>query len=225
MTLKAKRSKAPIGADFRGAACPPGSTVRFSAAGRLLSGRVAALQRRHATVQTAADGRWKVGYGALEVVERAGGECRLDEVWALGNALLDRHAGDGGLSAAWRFGFDLAPARAGICRYAERRIDLSASFCLLATRSEVRDTILHEIAHAIVGKEHGHDTVWQAKAGEIGCSAERTHGVRHTAARWIGECGCGSVWHRQRLQRRIAGGRCSACGGEIAWRANEDPGC
>jgi len=32
----------------------------------------------------------------------------------------------------------------------------------------VRDTLLHEIAHALVGTAHGHDEVWKAKCLEIG---------------------------------------------------------
>lgn len=220
----ARRPTAPITADFPGGACPPGSSVRFAARRRTLRGRVAALRRRHAVVQTASDGLWRVAYEALQVVERVGGQCRLDDVQALGDALLERHAGSGALSAAWRFGFDLAPARAGVCRYGERRIHLSVPFCLRATRAQVRDTIVHEIAHAIVGREHGHDAVWRAKARELGCSAERAHGVRHTAARWVGECGCGNVWRRQRLQRRIANGSCAACGRAIVWQANGEVG-
>ena len=34
----------------------------------------------------------------------------------------------------------------------------------------IRDTILHEIAHALVGPCHGHDAVWRQKAREIGCT-------------------------------------------------------
>ena len=75
--------------------------------------------------------------------------------------------------------------RGGVCRHEERRIDLSVSFCQRATRAEIEDTLLHEIAHAIVGYEHRHDDVWKAKAREIGCTAERCHQVTHTVARWV----------------------------------------
>jgi hypothetical protein len=38
---------------------------------------------------------------------------------------------------------------------------------------EIVDTILHEIAHALVGPRHGHDTVWKAKCTDIGARPER----------------------------------------------------
>lgn len=222
MRSGAQRAPTRVAADFPGSACPVGSSVRFRRrGGGMLSGRVAALHLRHAAVDDGAGGRWRVAYAALEVLERAGGGCSLAAAAALAEELLARHK----LAPAWRFGFDLAPARAGICRYAERRIDLSASFCLAAGRAEIADTLLHEIAHALVGPGHGHDAVWQAAARSIGASGRRTHGVHHAAARWIGECGCGRRWHRQRLQRRIANrALCPTCRGPIAWRSNAADG-
>lgn len=215
----ARSAQAPITADFPGATYPVGSRVRFRRGSDTITGTVAALKRRQALVHTE-QGRWNVPYGLLELVERSTtGSCSLAEVEALGNELIEHHKAASGLAKDWRFGFDLAPSRAGVCKYGERRIDLSVSFCLRASRAEIIDTILHEVAHAIVGKAHNHDAVWTAKAREIGCSGERTHAIRHTPARWIGECGCGQRWHRQRLNRKLAhGARCSECQGEIEWR-------
>ena len=42
---------------------------------------------------------------------------------------------------------------------------------------EIKNTILHEIAHALVGPKHGHNEIWKQKALEIGCDAERCHYV------------------------------------------------
>ena len=218
----ARRTHPPITANFPGAAYPVGSRVRFEHGGAVIAGTVAALKRRQALVHTG-QGRWNVPYGLLELVERSTmGGCSLAEVEALANDLIKRHQGASGLAKDWRFGFDLAPSRAGACRYGERRIDLSVSFCLRASRAEIIDTILHEIAHAIVGKAHNHDAVWTAKALEIGCTGERTHDLRHTAARWIGECDCGERWFRQRLSRKVANGaRCPRCHGVILWRHHD----
>ena len=218
----ARHTQAPITADFPGANFPVGSRVRFENGGGKITGIVAALKRRLALVHTD-QGRWDVPYGLLELVERSAvGECSLAQTEALAQGLMARHKADSGLAKEWRFGFDLAPSRAGVCKYDEHRIDLSVSFCLRASRAELIDTILHEIAHAIVGKAHNHDAVWTAKAHEIGCSGERTHAVRHTAARWIGECGCGQRWLRQRLSRKVANGACCPrCEGEISWRRHD----
>ena len=212
---------AVVGADFPGAACPPGSRVRFVHERRLVVGEVAALRLRHALVVDELRRRLHVPYHRLEVTERTGRDHTLADVAALANELLELHKTFSGLAPAWAFGFDLSPERAGVCRYGDQRIHLSVSYCLCTDLAEIADTVLHEIAHAIVGKIHNHDAVWCAKAREIGCSAERTHDVRHTAPRWLGECGCGAKWARQRLHRHIRrGARCPDCGCAINWRIN-----
>lgn len=48
-------------------------------------------------------------------------------------------------------------------------IMLNAHHVDIHPESEIIDTIKHEVAHAIVGAEHGHDAVWEAKARELGC--------------------------------------------------------
>lgn len=62
----------------------------------------------------------------------------------LARELMDQH----GLKA-WTFEFDDAVRRAGMCSYGKRRISLSAPLTRIHDEREVRDTILHEVAHAI----------------------------------------------------------------------------
>ena len=92
----------------------------------------------------------------------------LRDAFALAEDLLEHH----GLTD-WSIAYDGAKKRAGICRFGPRVIGLSAPLTVLHSVDDVRDTILHEIAHALVGPQHGHDAVWRAKAREIGCSGER----------------------------------------------------
>ena len=40
-----------------------------------------------------------------------------------------------------------------------RQVELSVGFVLRATCSDNRDTLPHDIAHAIVGPGHGHDAM------------------------------------------------------------------
>ena len=223
MPQQRQRRNIKITADFPGAACPVGSVVRFRGNdGRSVRGKVTRIRTHQADV-VAEDGRqWSAPYGAIIAVESApASDCSLREVERTAKELMTRHQEGGALSSGWSFGFDLAPARAGVCRYREKRIDLSVSYCLAATRADIEDTVLHEIAHAIVGPKHNHDAVWKAKAREIGCLGERCHRVQHSVPRWVGECGCGQQWFRQTLQRRMMYNRvCGKCRGGIVWRRN-----
>ena len=109
---------------------------------------------------------------------------------ALARGLLAEHGLDD-----WRVGLDRAKTRAGACRFARREITLSAPLTRLHSEAEVRDTILHEVAHALVGPSHGHDDVWRATALRIGCSGQRC--VPADAPRvegpWRGTCPRGHV--------------------------------
>jgi superfamily II DNA or RNA helicase len=57
----------------------------------------------------------------------------------------------------------------GLCSYKDKCIILSAHHIDIHPDPDVTNTILHEIAHALVGPGHAHDDVWSAKAREIGC--------------------------------------------------------
>lgn len=53
------------------------------------------------------------------------------------------------------------------------RIDLSSYWLAYLTKDELRDTILHEIAHAKAGHEAGHGEKWKKTAQSIGANPKR----------------------------------------------------
>ena len=77
----------------------------------------------------------------------------------------------------WTLVFDRnATVRAGLCSHRTRTIHLASEYARKVADTELRDTALHEIAHALT-RGHAHDAVWRAEARRIGCSSLRCHGV------------------------------------------------
>lgn len=114
----------------------------------------------------------------------------------------------------WKFEFDRAKRRFGCCKYRTKTITLSTDLTLLNKIEDVQDTILHEIAHALVGPRNGHNAVWKAKAMEIGCKPERCYSsdkVNTPRAKYEAVChGCNKVHKRHRKPKRISScGKCS----------------
>jgi len=113
----------------------------------------------------------------------------------------------------YKFQFDNAKVRFGYCSYRKKVISLSKHLVMMNSEEQVVDTILHEIAHAIVGRGHGHDHVWRAKAIEIGCNGERCYNSEDVEApkgRFTYVCpNCDKeVNYHRRLKRSRACGEC-----------------
>jgi predicted SprT family Zn-dependent metalloprotease len=130
----------------------------------------------------------------------------------LAHSLLSEH----GLSD-WSFRFDHARRRFGSCRYRAKLITLSRPLTMLNSDEQVRDTLLHEIAHALTpGDAHGRR--WKAKCLQIGANPTRCFdddSVRSPArppARYrLGCRRCGWWIDRRRLTRhRYSCRRCRA---------------
>ena len=83
-------------------------------------------------------------------------------------ALLKRHGLDG-----WKVKLDRSKKRFGYCSYRHNYISLSAPIVELNDYAEVKDTILHEITHALTlvrTGEKGHGETWKAICREIGAT-------------------------------------------------------
>ncbi len=130
----------------------------------------------------------------------------LRDAFALAEDLLEHH----GLPD-WSVVYDGAKRRAGICRFGPRVLGLSAPLTALHDEAEVRDTILHEIAHALAGPRHGHDAVWREIATRIGGSGERcvSPDAAYVETPWLGVCPAGHASGRHRRPERVM--TCARC--------------
>jgi len=89
----------------------------------------------------------------------------------------------------WVVVFDNAKTRKGQTRFRQREISLSAPLTERNPVEQVRNTILHEIAHVLVGVGHGHDDVWRSQAIKIGCNGQTcTSTVNRIPGRYIVKC-------------------------------------
>jgi predicted SprT family Zn-dependent metalloprotease len=139
--------------------------------------------------------------------------------------LMNEH---GLLESRWAFSFDNATRRFGSCHYGRRQITLSKKLVSINEEARVRNTILHEIAHALTPGEH-HNHVWRRMAIAIGCDGERCYSSKEVATpetRYIGACPSGHTHKRSKLterSRRSSCGRCSSSYNpehKITWHLN-----
>jgi predicted SprT family Zn-dependent metalloprotease len=79
----------------------------------------------------------------------------------------------------WRFNYDNCVRQFGSCEYGTKKISLSKKLVSLNDVDTVKDTILHEIAHAFcvyiygVKRGKGHGDYWKSIAKQIGCDGNR----------------------------------------------------
>ena len=138
----------------------------------------------------------------------------LYEAAALARSLMKEHE-----LTQWSFAFDHARRRFGCCNYTHRRITLSRPLTLLNTTDAVRDTLLHEIAHALAPGA-GHGATWRATCRRIGANPVRCYDDKtvvsppRRAGRYAMSCPrCGwTVARHRRTRRKLF---CKACRGPV----------
>ncbi len=124
----------------------------------------------------------------------------------------------------WRFEWDNSLRRFGVCKFNRvgilGTIGLSRHLVLLNNEIKVTDVILHEIAHALVGRGHGHDAVWKRKCIEIGAKPERCYSHADTetpSLKYKAECGaCGKVYQKARIKDKERARACK-CQSHRGW--------
>lgn len=97
----------------------------------------------------------------------------LKQAETLAKALMAEHMAH---LSGWRIVFNARLRRAlGRCHYAKKHIELCPKYVACNAEPQVRDTILHEIAHALT-PGHSHDKVWSDMAKRIGADGTRFAG-------------------------------------------------
>mmetsp|Transcript_760 Transcript_760/g.1920 ORF Transcript_760/g.1920 Transcript_760/m.1920 type:complete len:456 (-) Transcript_760:109-1476(-) len=126
----------------------------------------------------------------------------------------------------WEFCFDHAKRRHGCCKYNRKQISMSRHFInnVSTTVDQVKNTILHEIAHALVGHKHGHDAVWRKMALQLGCDGSRCSKtdwkMEHHFELRCKKCS----WTRGKHRRSsLVGKRCPKCKSDLEYRFNGRP--
>ena len=196
-----------------------GDRVGFTVGTDVLHGTISRMNPTYAHVVCDDDREYRVLYARLSL-QRGSAETALrghqrtdgdlQAIAARATAWIVAHQ-----LAGWSFQFDHATKRAGCCHYQTQVISLAYAYARAATDAAIDDTLLHEIAHALVGKAHGHDQIWQAKAVALGCSGHRCHDVQFTPPRSIVTCehGC---WVTT-AERRQRGAVCRTCHGPVRY--------
>ena len=76
----------------------------------------------------------------------------------------------------WTFVWDnKAVRRYGQCRYGSKEIGVTKKLVAINEISDSEDVVLHEIAHALVGRGHGHDGSWKIMCRKVGAVPERCY--------------------------------------------------
>jgi predicted SprT family Zn-dependent metalloprotease len=116
----------------------------------------------------------------------------------------------------WRFEFSNRRRQLGTCFHRQRKIVFSNHFDHIE-RSEIEDTIRHEIAHALVGPGHGHDQVWKRMCLQVGANPMRlapAHIKSSAKHNYVIKCVvCNAEWYRYRLKQ--AAFRYRHCGEQV----------
>lgn len=120
----------------------------------------------------------------------------------------------------WTLQWSFAKTVFGECNYRTMTISLSEPLVAVNTFEEARNTVLHEIAHALTPGAH-HGPRFMAKCREIGARAERccAASVVPTEGKYKGACACpGMVFNRHKEPRGFH--RCRKCHTRVTWMLN-----
>lgn len=151
-------------------------------------------------------------------------DLRTTEKLAL--ELMAKHGLD---KTIWSFKWDNSKKRFGVCKYSFKSrfdrtiirgiIGLSRHLVELNDEPKVRDTILHEIAHALCPGQ-GHNIVWKRKCIEIGAIPIRCYSskeVETPTMRYQAVCdGCQTLHQKTKIVKPSVKRSCNCQRGK-AW--------
>ena len=115
----------------------------------------------------------------------------------------------------WKFSLMDTGQRLGVCKSDLKYIGISEHYARNSPEENVMDTLMHEIAHALVGPGHGHGEVWKAMARKLGATPRACNRDSDTVQKpgdWKAECStCHKVYFKYRRPQCLTGFRCGKC--------------
>lgn len=126
----------------------------------------------------------------------------------------------------WSAKINNGKRRLGVASPSTKTIGISKHLIAGSTKDEVRDVVLHEVAHAVDFMERGtsdHGPKWKAVASRVGARPERQqsqyYSLAKPQAKYTVYCPkCGKLGDRHRKMNTMY--YCRKCGSEIEFREN-----
>ena len=98
---------------------------------------------------------------------------------AIGKTLVGQHGLSGWVIAVQGHNTDPCLGR---CDYTKKKLSIETYAADLMSEKEVRGIWLHEIAHALIGPDHGHDADWERRCTAIGGIASPSYSPKQIKA-------------------------------------------
>ena len=211
--------------EFEGEGFLPETIVRYKSRGKWEHRVVWRQLLNHAMLIDDERQVSRIEYSRLTPVELSPikPEMELQDIEDYAHGQMDKH--ELREKGNWLFGFDISDSRVGNCNYTTGVVTLTIGYCAVAKEETIKDTILHELAHALTPGA-GHSDAWERKALEIGCKDTNTSCTRNwiTGKRWLGTCNtCDWTWQRSKIPGN--GGSkpfCGRCHIHIQWEDRID---
>jgi len=132
------------------------------------------------------------------------------------------------IQQGWEFEFSRQKFGLGYCSHWRKTIFVSRHYVELNPwEPEMKDTVLHEMAHALVGSGHGHDWTWKSMCRKIGAKPNRLASAsslvspeRNPEKQYIARCSCGKIFRCQRRGRHFNHYICSRCKTSLTFQPN-----
>jgi predicted SprT family Zn-dependent metalloprotease len=91
----------------------------------------------------------------------------------------------------------------GYCYYDKKEIHLNKSLVLTAPYEFINDIMLHEISHAIVGREHYHNDKWKKVFLSLGGSGNITYDQDYISYKYVAICNVCSTSFGRHIKPQI----------------------
>jgi hypothetical protein len=127
----------------------------------------------------------------------------LRTITAFYKEMHDQLLAAGKIPYPYAFKFNANKSRAGVCRFGPTPVIEVSKIYIESpniTMEDIKNTILHELAHAMTGPNvpAPHGPEWKAAALSIGCDAKRCSPPFFTNHLYVVACGAGCLARRHR---------------------------